>query len=115
MIKHTIQAFNYSLDGLKTTFQDEVAFRLLLVQSFLVALLIFLFPMSYLQQAILFISVAICLLTELLNSAIENVVDLVTSDWHIHAKKAKDMGSAAQFVAMCSLYIQIFLIFFSSL
>lgn len=114
MFKHTIKAFFHSLDGLKATYKDEVAFRLLLMQSFIVILFIILFPMSYTQQAFLIISIAICLLTELLNSAIENVVDLATADWHIHAKKAKDMGSAAQFIATCSLYLQVFLVFFSS-
>lgn len=113
MIKHTIQAFQHSLDGQKAAWQDEIAFRLILVQSFLVILFIIFFPVSYIQGALLIISIALCLLTELLNSAIENVVDLATKDWHINAKKAKDMGSAAQLIATSSLYIQIFLIIFS--
>ena len=45
----------------------------------------------------------LCLLVELLNSAIENVVDRVSLEWHPLAKKAKDMGSAAQFTAQLFL------------
>ena len=40
---------------------------------------------------------------ELLNSAIENVVDRISLEWHPLAKKAKDMGSAAQFTAQLFL------------
>jgi len=41
-----------------------------------------------------------CLVVELLNSAVENVVDRISMELHPLSKKAKDMGSAAQLVAM---------------
>ena len=110
MIKHTIEAFFYSMAGLKTAIKEEVAFRLLLLQSVLVLVFLFVYPMSYIQQAILLICIAISLITELLNSAIENTVDMFTKEWNLLAKNAKDMGSAAQFVASSLLYLQILLI-----
>ena len=49
------------------------------------------------------VPLVLCLLVELLNSAIENVVDRISLEWHPLAKKAKDMGSAAQFTAQLFL------------
>lgn len=111
MLAHIKNACGYSLAGLNAVIKEETAFRLVLIQAVIILVLIVFLPISYTQKAFLALSAAICLIVELLNSSIENVVDLVTSDWHILAKKAKDMGSAAQFIALLSLYLQVILIF----
>lgn len=113
MIKHTIKAFFFSVDGVKAAFKDEVAFRLIFFQTIIVLALIIILPLTYIEIALLIISSTLCLIVELLNSAIENVVDLVTNDWHILAKKAKDMASAAQFLSCILLYIQLALILYN--
>lgn len=112
MLKHTKNAFFYSMAGLNAAFKEEIAFRLILAQSALIFLFIIFSPfsLSYVEIAFLTTSAAICIAIELLNSAIENIVDLITSDWHELAKKAKDMGSAAQFIALVLLYTQIIFI-----
>ena len=109
MFAHIKHAFFYSLDGFKAAFKDEMAFRLVILQAVIMLALMIILPFTYVQQALLLTSVALTLIVELLNSSLENIVDLVTSDWHILAKKAKDMGSAAQFVATASIYVQLFL------
>jgi len=48
---------------------------------------------------LLILPLVICLVVELLNSVIENIVDRISLKKHPLAKKAKDMGSAAQFTA----------------
>ena len=55
------------------------------------------------ESVLLAVPLVLCLLVELLNSAIENVVDRISLEWHPLAKKAKDMGSAAQFTAQLFL------------
>jgi len=109
MLKHTKNAFFYSMSGLNAAIKEEVAFRLVLAQAALIFLFIIFSPfsLSYIEISFLITSAAICIIIELLNSAIENIVDLITSDWHLLAKKAKDMGSAAQFIALVLLYTQI--------
>lgn len=77
-----LNATRYSLAGYKAAWQDEEAFR---------------------QICLLAVPLVLCLLVELLNSAIENVVDRISLEWHPLAKKAKDMGSAAQFTAQLFL------------
>ena len=93
-------ATRYSLAGFKTAFQNEAAFRQILLINLILIPLSFWMPVSPAEQALM---VAVCLLAliiELLNSAIEAVVDRISMERHELSKNAKDMGSAAQFVAL---------------
>lgn len=93
-------ATRYSLAGFKTAFQNEAAFRQILLINLILIPLSFWMPVSPAEQALM---VAVCLLAliiELINSAIEAVVDRISMEWHELSKNAKDMGSAAQFVAL---------------
>jgi len=86
--------------GLKTAFQNEAAFRQILLINLILIPLRFWMPVSRVEQALM---VAVCLLAliiELINSAIEAVVDRISMERHELSKNAKDMGSAAQFVAL---------------
>ena len=107
MVKHVIKAFFYSVAGLKAAFIEEMAFRIVLLQALFIFAFTMIYPMTYSQRSMLWVCAFICIIVELLNSAIENIVDLASPDWHILAKKAKDMGSAAQFVASLSLWLQV--------
>ena len=93
-----LNATRYSLAGYKAAWQDEEAFR----QICLLAV-IGLPARDWTESVPLAVPLVLCLLVELLNSAIENVVDRVSLEWHPLAKKAKDMGSAAQFTAQLFL------------
>ena len=93
-------ATRYSLAGFKTAFQNEAAFRQILLINLILIPLSFWMPVSPAEQALM---VAVCLLAliiELINSAIEAVVDRISLERHELSKNAKDMGSAAQFVAL---------------
>ena len=114
MTIHIKNAFFYSIDGFKATFDEETAFRAVILQAIIVSALMLILPFTYTQQAFLAISLALTLIVELLNSSLENIVDLITADWHILAKKAKDMGSAAQFTASASIYVQLAIIFLNN-
>lgn len=90
----------YALNGLKILFQDEKSFRIELFFIIPFFILSFLLPFPFLNQLILSSVLILVLLTEALNSAIENTVDLITPDFHPLAKKAKDLGSAAVFFSI---------------
>lgn len=99
-IQRILNATRYSLAGFKTAFQNEAAFRQILLINLILIPLSFAMPVSRVEQALM---VAVCLLAlivELLNSAIEAVVDRISMEQHELSKSAKDMGSAAQFVAL---------------
>ena len=113
-ITHFFKAFRYSIDGFKWIWQKEVAFRHDVVFSIItIAVVAFLTDYNLTRIAITVSATFILLITELLNSALENVVDIVSPEYNILAKAAKDMGSAAVFIAvvlviltsMCSIFI----------
>lgn len=88
-------ATRYSYEGLFAAFRHESAFR----QEALLAVVMvpgaFWLGRSWLETAMLLLTVALVLVVELLNSAIEAVVDRHSFEWHELAKRAKDYGSAA--------------------
>ena len=98
-IKRILNATGYSLAGFKAAFSHEAAFRQILLLNLVLIPTSFFVHVSTLEQALM---VAVCLLAiivELFNSAIEAVVDRISLEKHQLSKNAKDMGSAAQFVA----------------
>lgn len=101
-LARVFNATRYSLQGFAAAWRDEHAFRqeLLLVAPAVVGAA--LLPVMPTQKALLIACTLAILVVELLNSAIEAVVDLVTSEHHAMAKKAKDIGSAAVFLAIAN-------------
>lgn len=92
-------AFFYSLAGLAHAGRREAAFRQEAVLLILVGAVLVFLPFSLAWKIALLGSHTLILIVELLNSALEKVVDLVSPDYHILAKQAKDMGSGAVLLA----------------
>ena len=93
-------AFFYSLNGLCFAIRNEAAFR---QESFIIAILLIVLlflPLSFLWKGVLFFASMSVLIIELLNSAIESVVDMASPEYHILSKRAKDLGSAAVLVSI---------------
>lgn len=90
-----VKAFRYSIEGLKTACQHEHAFRQELVLLIVGAIVALLLPVSALQKLLLIGTLVLVLIVELINSAIEAVVDRISLDTHVLSKNAKDFGSAA--------------------
>ena len=98
-LKRIINATGYSLAGFKAAYQHEAAFRQIVLINVILIPITFFLDVTRIEQAVM---IAVCLLAvivELFNSAIEAVVDRVSLDKHPLSKNAKDMRSAAQFVA----------------
>ncbi|WP_434630949.1 diacylglycerol kinase [Chromobacterium sp. CV08] len=98
-----INAFGYSLDGMKAAFRHEDAFRQLTMLALILIPLAFLIHAAPLARAMLVASSLATLIIELLNSAIEAAVDHTSLERHPLAKRAKDMGSAAQLLGLINL------------
>ncbi len=97
-------ATRYSLHGLRTAYRHEAAFRQeLALALLLIPLAIALAigsPLTWTQCALLIGSVLLVLLVELLNSAVECVVDRISDEHHALSGRAKDAGSAAVLVSL---------------
>lgn len=92
---HLFKNTQYALEGLNHTFKTEKSFRLELLSMLIILPSIYIIDVSTELKIILLITAFLVLIIELLNSAIENVVDLVTKDTHPLAKSAKDIGATA--------------------
>ena len=99
------RALSYSLAGLQSAWRAEPAFRQELALAAVLIPAALLVPASLTQKAMLVGAVMLVLVTELLNSALESTVDRVSLEHHRLAKRAKDTGSAAVFVALLNLAV----------
>ena len=104
-INRLIKAAGFSWSGLKAAYSGEEAFR---QEVWLAAVLIpagFYLGDTGVEKVILVGSVLLLMITELLNSAVEAVVDRFGPEWNKLAGQAKDMGSAAVLLAMILLAV----------
>ena len=95
-----IAAAGYSLNGLKTCFVNEAAFRQEAVLFALLLPILFLLPVSGVMKIVLLLANTLVLIVELLNSAIEAIVDKASPEFNDLAKRAKDMASAAVLLSL---------------
>ncbi len=99
------RAFTWSMKGLRAAWRHEASFRLE------ACLFMVLFPLGLwlgnglLEKVLLAGSLVPVLSMELINSAVEAVVDKVSPEFHELAGRAKDMGSAAVLLLMCNVLL----------
>jgi len=86
---------SYAIDGLLHAIKNETSFKLELVIALIIFPAIYFFPFTLMYKLVLVITYFLIMIAELLNSAVENVVDLVTTEIHPLAKAAKDIGATA--------------------
>ena len=93
-------ALGYSRDGIAAAWKNEAAFREeVLLAAVTIPLALYL-GQSGVDRALLVGSILLILIVEILNSAVEAVVDKASPERHERAKRAKDMGSAAVLLSL---------------
>ena len=92
---HLFKNTQYALDGFVHAFKTESSFKLELLAGLFIFTAIYFIDISIVSKLVLVMTAFLVLIVELLNSAIENVVDLVTKEIHPLAKNAKDIGATA--------------------
>ena len=104
-MKRIFNAFGYSVDGFKAAFINEAAFRQIIIINLILIPISFFLDVTKAEHVLLILVCLFAMIVELFNSAIEAVVDRISLERHPLAKNAKDMGSAAQFVALSMIAI----------
>lgn len=99
-LTRVIKAAGYSLKGLKAAWINEAAFRQESVAAIIAIIIAFYLDISYIDRILLVSVVVLVAIVELINSAIEAVVDRVGSEYHELSGRAKDIGSAAVFISI---------------
>ena len=95
-----VKATGYSYQGLVAAFKSEPAFAFEVILALILIPTALFLDQRLFTKALLISSVLLVLIVELINSAIEAVVDRISLDKHPLSKKAKDIGSAAVFLSI---------------
>ncbi|HJV12143.1 MAG TPA: diacylglycerol kinase [Burkholderiales bacterium] len=95
-------ATRYSFGGLAAAARHEAAFRELVLLFMIAVPAAFWLGETGLERAVMIAVVALALVVELINAAIEAVVDRISLENHALAKRAKDIGSAAVMVSLAN-------------
>ena len=102
------KALGYSLNGLASAWRTDGSFRFEVGLAVVLIPLAWLAPVTVVERVLLIGSVLLVMVVELVNSSIEAAVDRISVEQHPLAKKAKDTGSAAVFVAsLCAAFVWI--------
>ena len=97
--KRVLRSFKFSFDGLKYAYLHEQSLALHVIVMIIVVTCGFVFKITPIQWVITLVMGALILVSELFNTSIEAVVEMVTEEFHPLAKIAKDTASAATFIA----------------
>ncbi|WP_017755824.1 diacylglycerol kinase family protein [Calidifontibacillus oryziterrae] len=97
-IKRLFQSFKYAFEGLKNVVESERNMQIHLAIACIVLFLGYIFSISKVEWIIIVLCIGIVFCLEIINSAIERTVDLVTEEYKPLAKQAKDFAAAAVFV-----------------
>ena len=99
------KAFDYSLQGVRNTFYDEIAFRIELAVAVILIPAALLLPVSLIVRILLIGSVLLVLIIELLNTAVEAAVNSISTEQYTLSAKAKDAESAAVLMVFINLVV----------
>ena len=93
------ESASHAMDGITYTVSHERNFRIELAAACFVTLLSYFLKVSVVEWCILLLTISLVLVLEMLNTAIERTVDLVTKDYYELAKNAKDVAAGAVLVS----------------
>ena len=112
--KNHLDSFRYAVEGIVHVFRTQKHMRFHFLTVVLVLLIGLMLRLSRVEMAVLFLVVASVLVAEMMNTAIESVVDMVTQSYHPLAKLAKDIAAGAVLIASITAAIVGGILFFGS-
>ena len=96
--KRFFNSFGYSIEGISYTIKNEQSIVVMLIATILAVSIGLWLKIKPIEWVFIFLTIGIVLAFELINTAIEATIDLISPDFHPLAKIAKDTGSAAVFI-----------------
>ena len=93
--KNFLEALKNSINGIILAFKTESNIKIDIVATIFVIIAAIIIKVNYIELLILVLTIALVLFAEMFNSAIENVVDLITEEYNERAKIIKDISAGA--------------------
>lgn len=113
--KSLIESFNYAVSGIIYTLKTERNMRVHFIITTIVIILSLFFDFTKLELLMLFFSIALVLIAEMINTAIEKTVDLITEEFHPLARLAKDIAAGGVLISALNSLVVGYLLFFDRL
>lgn len=104
-IRRILKAFIYSRDGFSAAFRSEAALRQDLLVFVVFSLIALFLDLMLWQKALLISSLLFIVIMELVNTAVETVIDRISPDYHELSKKAKDIGSLLVLLSFINAFL----------
>lgn len=111
--KSFIQGFNYAVDGIVKAFRSEFNMRVHLLAGVFAILLSLFFDFTRMEFMALSLTIALVFIAEMINTAIEKTVDLLSPEYAEAAGAAKDIAAGAVLIASVNSLVMAYLLFFT--
>jgi undecaprenol kinase len=96
--KRLLKSFSFAWEGIVFTFKNEKNMKIHCAAALFVCMTAWMFDLSKTEWLIILIAIGVVFSLEMVNTAVERVVDLVAPEFHPLAKIAKDVAAGAVFV-----------------
>ncbi len=103
--RHFFQSVAYALDGFRAALKHEPSFREDMIFVAVLTPVAIILPVNAISTVVMLFSLFLIIITELINSAIEWTIDDISLEKRPFAKRAKDMASAAVFIAFINCFV----------
>lgn len=111
-VNHIIESFNNAVSGIIMAIKTERHMKVHYIIAIIVITLSLFFNFSRIEFLILLFATSLVVIAEMINTAIERVVDLITGEFHPLARLAKDVAAGAVLIAAINSIIVGYLLFF---
>ncbi len=111
-LRRMISSFNFAISGIIQALKTEPNMKIHFLIAFLVLFLSLFFNFSRVEMIILILTVGMVITAEMINTAIEKTIDLITGDYHPLAKLVKDVAAGAVLVTAIMAVLVAYLLFF---
>lgn len=113
--RNLIESFNHAVTGIVHALKTEKNMKFHFIIASLVLILSLFFDFSRLELIMLFFAIALVLVAEMINTAIERSIDLITAEFHPLARLAKDIAAGGVLIAAINSMVVGYLLFFDRL
>lgn len=113
--RNLLESFNCAFEGIIHTFRTQRNMRLHFLAAFFILLISLWIPLTKVEVLLLFITIALVLLAEMFNTAIETTIDMITEEYHPLAAVAKNAAAGAVLIAAVNAMVVGYLVFFPKL
>lgn len=114
-VRNIIDSFNYAVSGIITAIKTEKSMRLHYIIAVIVLLSSLFFDFNRTEFLLLLFAVSLVVVSEMINTAIERTIDLITKEFHPLARLVKDVAAGAVLIATINSVIVGYLLFFERL